>query len=134
MINFVVKETKNTSEIEKIIFDNEIYDRIKIEGIEVKKLPIKNTIYIGGYLNDEIIAVMVYYRRTKYTTCHIHVLKAHRARLAARFGWESLLMRPCNVLYTNIPSKFPEVIKFAEHFGFKYVGEHNKLGLYRVKL
>tara|TARA_R110000772_G_scaffold107621_4_gene210150 strand:+ start:46 stop:465 length:420 start_codon:yes stop_codon:yes gene_type:complete len=122
MNDFLVKKTTNFNEIEKIIFDPEIYERIKIKGFELKELPRENTTYIGGYLKDEIIAVMVYYRRKNYTTCHVHVLKAHRARLAVKFGRESLLLRPCNVLYTNIPPKFPEVIKFAESFGFKYVG------------
>lgn len=131
MINFEVRIAP-ISDAEKIIFDPEIYNRIKIDGVEVKELPTKNAIYVGGYLDGEIVSLMMYYIRNKYTTCHVHVLKSHRARLAVKFGRESLLMRPCNALYTNIPSNFPDVIKFAEHFGFKYIGLVNGQRLYGV--
>lgn len=133
MSNLTVKETTNFNDIEKIIFDPEIYERIRIKGFEPEELPRENATYIGGYLKGEIIAVMVYYKRTNYTTCHVHVLKAHRARLAVKFGRESLLLRPCNVLYTNIPPQYTDVIKFAEYFGFKYVGRrYDGDNMYRI--
>jgi len=133
MSSLSVREVDSIHDAEKIIFDPEIYDRIRIDGFELKELPVKNCIYIGGYLKDEIIAVMVYYVREKYTTCHVHVLKAHRARLAVKFGRVSLLLRPCDALYTNIPPEYTDVIKFAEYFGFKYIGlANNGSGIYGV--
>lgn len=122
MSDLSVRKVDSIRDAEKIIFDPEIYERIRVEGFELKELPTENCIYIGGYLKGEIIALMVYYVREKYTTCHVHVLKAHRARLSVKFGRESLLLRPCDVLYTNIPPKYTKVIKFAEFFGFKYIG------------
>ena len=123
LMSFDVRETADIEEVKKIVFDPEIYERISVEGIDNPDLPTDNVIYIGGYLDGEIIALMVYYIRENYTTCHVHVLRAHRAMFAVKFGRESLKLRPCDTLFTNIPPFFPEVIKFAEHFGFKRIKE-----------
>lgn len=128
----MVKKVENFDDVITILSDDEISYRIGSRGMDFSLLPSENSVYIGGYLDGEIIALMVYYIRDKYTTCHVHVLKAHRARLAVKFGRESLKLRPCDVLYTNIPPKFSDVIKFAEHFGFKYIGKINGESLYGV--
>ena len=108
-------------DIEKIIFDDEIYERIKISE-DKPQLPTKNTRYIGGYLGDEIIAIMVYYKRKKYTTCHMQVLKAHRAALAVKFGRMALKFSDVKTLFTNVPRRFTDVIRFVKYFNFKQIG------------
>tara|TARA_R110000796_G_scaffold214800_1_gene330728 strand:- start:6367 stop:6786 length:420 start_codon:yes stop_codon:yes gene_type:complete len=133
MTKLYVKETSNLEEVKKVIFDPEIYERIRVEGVEVKELPVDNTTYIAGYVDGEIIAVMVYYRRKNYTTCHPHVLANCRGKYGVKFVRESFKLRPRDILYTNISPRFPEVIKFAEYFGFKYIGQlSNKDKLYGV--
>jgi len=102
------------------MFDPEIYDRIKISE-DKPELPVENVRYIGGYLQGELIGVIVYYRRKKYTTCHIQVLKAHRAALAVKFGRMALKLSKTNVLFTNIPKRFTDVIRFVQYFNFKQV-------------
>ena len=116
----IVKEIFDLKEVEKIMFDPEIYDRIKISE-DKPKLPTENVRYIGGFLQGELIGVIVYYRRKRYTTCHIQVLKAHRAALAVKFGRMALKLSETNVLFTNIPKRFPDVIRFVKFFKFKQV-------------
>jgi hypothetical protein len=123
MSDLSVREVDSIRDAEKIIFDPEIYERIRVEGFELKKLPTENCIYIGGYLKGEIIALMVYYVREKYTTCHPYILKRYRGKFGVSFVRESFKMRPRDILYTNISQGFPKVVKFAEYFGFKYFGQ-----------
>ena len=108
-------------EIESVLFDPEIYERIKVSN-DKPELPTKNTRYIAGYHEGELIGIMVYYKRKKYTTCHIQVLKAHRAALAVKFGRMALKLSKTKVLFTNVPARFPDVIRFVKYFKFKLVG------------
>ena len=117
----IVRETSNIDDVKKIIFDPEIYERIKI-GDSKPELTTKNTRYIGAYLNNEIIGVLVYYTRKNYTTCHIQVLKAHRAALAVKFGRIALGFSHSEVLFTNAPKQFTDVIRFIKYFNFKKIG------------
>ena len=116
----IVKEIFDLEEIGKIFFDPEIYERIRVGEVK-PELPTKNTRYIGGYLEDELIGVIVYYKRKKYTTCHIQVLKAHRAASAVKFGRMALKLSKTKVLFTNVPRRFPDVIRFVKYFNFKHV-------------
>lgn len=133
MINFEVR-IASVSDAEKIIFDPEIYGRIKVDGIEVKELPTKNIIYVGGYIDDEIVALSVYYMRDKYTTFHLYVLEDFRAKMAVTFMKRSIVFSPTSVLYTNIKKGFPEVERFAKYFNFKFIGCIGEDNLYGVVL
>lgn len=125
----IVEKTKNFNDIKKILFDPEIYERIKISD-DMPTLPTDNVDYVAGYHEGEIIALMVYYKRNDFTTCHVHVLKTHRAHLAVKFGREALKMRCDNVLYTNIPKKYTKVIRFAEYFGFCHLGNQKYMAVF----
>lgn len=129
----VVKEISDEREIKKILFDPEIYDRIKI-GDSLPEIPFKNCRYIAGYHEGEIFGVMLYHKRKSYTTCHIHVLKKHRPKLAVKFGKEAIKMRCTDTLYTNIPSGFNDVARFARHFGFVFTGKFGEHNVYRADL
>lgn len=126
----IVKEIYDLKEIQKVLFDPEIYERIKVSD-DKPELPTKNTQYIAGYHKGELIGIMVYYKRKKHTTCHIQVLKAHRAALAVTFGRMALKLSESEILFTNIPKKFKDVIRFTEYFDFKLVGEKNGQLIYR---
>ncbi len=117
----IVKEIFDIKEAEKVLFDPEIYERIKVSN-DKPELPTENTRYIGGYLKGEIFGVIVYYKRKQYTTCHIQVLKAHRAASAVKFGRMALKLSQTKVLFTNVPRRFPDVIRFVKYFQFKQVG------------
>jgi hypothetical protein len=126
----IVKEISDREEIEKIFFDPEIYERIKISE-EKPDLPTDNTKYIGGYHKGELIGIVVYYVRKEFTTCHIQVLKAHRAALAVKFARMALKLTDAKVLYTNIPKKFEDVIRFAKYFDFKLLEEKNDILIFK---
>lgn len=126
----IVKEIFDLKEVEKVVFDDEIYNRIKVSN-DKPTLPTKDTCYIGGYLKDEIIGVIVYYKRKNFTTCHIHVLKAHRAALAVKFGRMALKLSKSKVLFTNVPRRFPDVIRFVKYFKFKQVAANGDCLIFR---
>ncbi len=129
----IVELTENIDDIERVLLDPEIYDRIKVDGIvNVQISAIKGCTYVAGYDNGEIFALMLYYKRNTYTTCHVHVLKTHRAKLAVKFCRKALKLRPDNVLYTNIPNKYPDVIRFARYFGFKPVPGNGRHNVYKM--
>ena len=118
----IVRETTNLSEIKKIMLDPEIYGRVKVDNLEAN-ITLDDALYIGGYVNGEIMAIMVYYKGINETTCHVQVLKSHRAALAVKFGRMALELRCDDILYTTIPSRYPDVIRFCKYFGFKSVGK-----------
>lgn len=117
----IVKEIDDLEEVEKILFNPEIYERIRASDED--KLPIQGARYIAGYDNGEIFAIMLYIKR-QVTTCHIQVLQTHRAAHAVKFAKKALELREDNILYTNIPDKYPDVIRFAQHFGFNHVDKN----------
>ena len=119
-MTLVVRETVDLNEIKKVMLDPEIYGRVKVDNKKAD-ITLDNALYIGGYVNGEIVAVMVYYKQIDVTTCHVQVLKSHRAALAVKFGKMALELRCDDILYTTIPSRYPDVIRFSKHFGFKYV-------------
>ena len=126
----IVKEISDKKEIEKVLFDPEIYERIKISDIK-PELPTDNTRYIAGYYKGELIGIVVYYVRKEFTTCHIQVLKAHRAALAVKFARMALKLTDAKVLYTNIPKKFEDVVRFAKYFDFKLLEEKNNILIFK---
>lgn len=117
----IVKETKNRQEIEKIFFDEEMQKRINPKGY-CFEIPINESFkYIAGYVDGEIVALFVYHYRENITTCHMQVLKSHRAALAVKFGRMALEFEPSKTLFTNINKKFTDVIRFVKYFKFKHV-------------
>ena len=126
----IVKEIDDLKEIDKVMRDPEIQSRVNENNIDFE-LPTENTRYIAGYHKGELIGVMVYYKRKKYTTCHIQVIKTHRAALAVTFGRMALKLSESKTLYTNIPEKFKDVQRFAKHFDFKLVGTKDDSLIYK---
>ncbi len=119
----IVKETVNREDIEAILLHPEIYDTIADDSCpsaENFKAPIDcDHKYIGGYLEGEIIAVMVYHKYLEGNKCHIQVLPKFREDYAVYFGQQSLLFRGNDTLYAEIPSLYENVLAFAKRFGFE---------------
>jgi hypothetical protein len=120
----IVKETENEQEIRTILCNKEIYDTISDDyspQADDFTLPFDGYRYIGGYVNDEIIAVMVYHAYRDGNKCHVQVLPQFRESHAAQFGEQSLLFKGTQPLYAEIPDLYGNVLDFAHKFGFKII-------------
>ncbi len=106
-------------DIEKVLFDDEIFSRIcddfcpKEKGFEI---PTKGLIFLGGYINDEIASLFIVNGNCKM---HFMVLKAFRKH-ARDLLKESFKKYPHRV-WVQIPTLYQEVINFAKKCGFKEV-------------
>lgn len=80
-----------------------------------------NYLYIGGFVNGEIIAVMVYHNYKDGKKCHVQVLPEYRHEYAAIFGEQSLMFKGTQTLYAEIPECHPNVLDFAFRFGFRVI-------------
>lgn len=115
----IVQETKNMREIESVILDDEIYNRINCDGFD-RELP-TDAKYIGCYVAGKIVGVGMYHYVNNLNICHMHILKDYRKSIGLEFGREALKHSPERMVYTNIPEVFPRIMKYVEKLGFKYV-------------
>lgn len=107
-------------EVNIIIFDDEIYNRIADDRCPVKedfKFSYKDYDFMGFYLNDKIIGL------ANVKECglfHFQVLKPYRRY--AREALERYLEKMNRLLYCEIPLCYMSVINFAKNNGFKEEG------------
>lgn len=126
----IISETKDIELIDRILRDPEIYDRITddrspdIEDFE----PIPPSDYVY-YLTDEQNIGLIFYHWKNGVTLegHVHVLKEHREK-AMTFSQKALKWTWANTealkIIVNIPTLYPDVIKFVEKNGFEMEGLH----------
>lgn len=74
--------------------------------------------YIAGKVGDEIIGIMVYHQTDEGCKCHIQVLPDYRMDYAEEFARIALTFGEAE-LYCEIPECFPNVVSFAQKFGFE---------------
>jgi len=121
----IVRETKLLSDIETVLKHPEIYSTITDDNCcpaEYCNFPINDDYqYIGGYVNGEIIAIMVYHKYRDGNKCHVQVLPEHRKEHALQFGEQSLIFRGTQPLYAEIPDLYKNVLDFAFRFGFEVI-------------
>ena len=136
MTDLVVKETIDEGEIRAILCNPTIYDTIASDecpAINEFEIPFDNHRYIGGFVNGEIIALMVYHTYKDGNKCHVQVLPEHRKEYAQKFGEQSLMYRGTQPLYAEIASLYQNVLDFALTFGFetvdKKIADYKKNGL-----
>lgn len=106
----------NKKDIEHILFDDEIYDRITDDNCPDKggfQIPFKGCIYIGGYIDGHIASLFIVHNDNKM---HFMVIKQHRQH-AKELLAASFKMWPHDV-YVEIPALYQSVINFAKNFGF----------------
>ena len=132
----IVKEITNEVEIRTILCDPDIYDTIASDecpAIDDFEIPFDNHRYIGGFVNGEIIALMVYHTYKDGNKCHVQVLPEHRKEYAQKFGEQSLIFRGTQPLYAEIASLYQNVLDFALIFRFeildKKIDDYKKNGL-----
>jgi hypothetical protein len=120
----IVKETTDLDDIKAVLCDPAIYDTITDDNsglIEDFKPPLEDHLYIGGYVNGEIVALMVYHKYLDGNKCHVQVLPEFRKEYALKFGEQSLLFRGTLPLYAVIPDLYKNVLEFSFLFGFKTI-------------
>ncbi len=121
----IVRPTADIDDIKAILCNPAIYDTIaddncpNIEGFEP---PINNKyLYVGGYVDNEIIGLMVYHEYLDGNKCHVQVLPEHRKEHAKQFGEQSLKHRGTRPLYAEIPDLYKNVLDFAILNDFKVI-------------
>lgn len=121
----IVKETTNTEDIKTVLCDPAIYDTIASDNsplIGDFEPPITDEyLYIGGYVEDKIAALMVYHEYLDGNECHVQVLPEYRKEHAIKFGEQSLLFKGTLPLYAEIPSLYQNVLSFALLNNFKVI-------------
>tara|TARA_R110000787_G_scaffold179738_1_gene291779 strand:+ start:195 stop:629 length:435 start_codon:yes stop_codon:yes gene_type:complete len=121
----IVTITDNVSDIRAVLCNPAIYDTITDDNspnIEDFKPPINDKyLYVGGYVDNEIIGLMVYHKYLDGNECHMQVLPEHRKDHAKEFGEQSLKHRGTQPLYAEIPDLYKNVLDFALLNDFKVI-------------
>lgn len=79
--------------------------------------------YIGGFVNGELMAVMVYHEFRDGVKLHIQVLPGYRESYAIEFGESGLSMGIDKdvPIYADIPDMYSNVLRYAKSFGFEVI-------------
>ena len=112
----IVKQTNEIGEIIAVLCNPAIYGTITDDNCPKSSdfvPPLDNYKYIGGYVNGQIIALMVYHKYLDGNKCHVQVLPEYRKEHAEKFGEQSLLFRGTLPLYAEIPDLYKNVLAFA---------------------
>ena len=121
----IVTATTNSTDIKAVLCNPAIYDTITDDNcpnIEDFEPPINNKyLYVGGYVDNEIIGLMVYHEYLDGNKCHVQVLPEHRKEHAKQFGEQSLQYRGTRPLYAEIPDLYKNVLDFAILNDFKVI-------------
>jgi len=124
-VKLILKETTNIDDIKDVLCNAAIYDTITDDNsplIEEFEPPITGEyLYIGGYVNGQIIALMVYHKYLDGNKCHVQVLPEYRKEYAVNFGEQSLLFKGTLPLYAEIPDLYKNVLNFALLNNFKVI-------------
>ena len=121
----IVARIDNVDDIKAVLCNPHIYDTITDDNspnIEYFEPPINDKyLYVGGYVNGEIIGLMVYHKYLDGNECHVQVLPEHRKEHAKEFGEQSLKFRGTQPLYAEIPDLYKNVLDFALLNNFKVI-------------
>ena len=121
-----VRETKDITEIKSVLCHPVIYDCISDDNCPTsdKFEPPMGAQYIAGYVDNDIIGLMIYHRVTEGLKCHIQVLPEYRKLYSREFAQMALKFGEAKnaTIFSEIPVCYPNVIKIAKEFGFKQIG------------
>ena len=106
----------------KIILDDEVYDRISDDICPNKETLIfpENLLYIGGYVDDQIVSAAVVHGSEYGDMAHFQVLKDYRLRYARELLEKTLKLCP-RPLYAEFPSLYKPYMNFVKKLGFKEI-------------
>ena len=122
----IIEETSDIDLIRSILCRPEIYKTIIDDGCPPADQftpPLENHEYITGFASGEAVGLMVYHWNDGKYYCHIQVLPEFRKEHALEFARMALDIGLAKNLpiYAEIPTKYGNVIKFAESFGFESI-------------
>ena len=121
----IIKRTWDIDDIRSVLCHPEIYPCIAGDGCPEAKdfiLPLQGNEYYGGYVNDEIISVMIYHASKDRQYCHIQVLPKYRKEYAREFAKGTLNEQLKNgPIFAEIPECYPNVLRFALGVGFEVI-------------
>ena len=122
----IVRETKDHEEIKQVLCHPVIYDCISDDNCPTadKFEPPESAQYIAGYVDNDIIGLMIYHRVTEGLKCHIQVLPEYRKLYSRKFAQMALKFGEAKnaTIFSEVPTLYPNVIEFAKEFGFKQIG------------
>lgn len=122
----IVVNTTNIDDIKTILCNPDIYDCISNDNCPSSEHfePPKTAQYIAGYVDNKIIALMIYHKVEEGLKCHIQVLPEYRKKYAREFARIALEFGEAKnaIIYSEIPTCFPNVIRFAKEVGFTETG------------
>lgn len=121
----IVRPTARLDDIKAVLSHPVIWDAITCDGVPPPELfdwsKYDNWLSIGGYVDDQPIAIMMFHGFMDGDKTHIHVLPEYRKRYAREFGEKALeFAQP--PIYADIPEIYENVRRFTESFGFKCIG------------
>lgn len=121
-----VSRTSNARDIKSVLAAP--YETMRGDGepsLENLELFADGLEYIGGYIEEEIFAIMLFHRYRDGQKIHITVEQGNKNGRAHKFGRLALRFRDSTLpLYTEIPACFPRTIEFAKSFGFEIIETH----------
>ncbi len=121
----ITRETTDIDDIRAVLCNPAIYDCISSDSspsVEEFIPPISDDyLYVGGYVEGKIIALMVYHTFRDGTKIHIQVIPEYRDAYGIEFGRKALLFKQKATLYAVIPDTYKNVLNYAESFGFKVI-------------
>lgn len=121
----IVKKTTDIDEIKRILCNIVIYDTISADDDPLAsdfEPPVNDDyLYVGGYVKDKIIALMIYHKYLDGNECHVQVLPEFRKEYTKKFGEQSLVFKGTLPLYAEIPDLYKNVLDFALMNNFKVI-------------
>lgn len=120
-----VRETTDVKEIKAVLCHPQIYPCISQDGNPIEEFePPMTARYVGGYVDGEIMGIMIYHPYKDGLKCHIQVLPEFREKYAKAFGRIALNFGEAKnaIIYADIATCFSNVIAFAQWLGFEKTG------------
>ena len=118
----IIKEISG-AQAEEVLCHPEIYAVISDDGSpDIDNVSLDgDSQYIGGFVEGELIAVMIYHKFRDGLQCHIQVLPSKRKDNALSFAEKGLKLKEGVTIYADIPELYPNVLRFAESLKFKII-------------
>lgn len=133
----IISQTRNTEDINRVLKNPIIFERISEDGMNIEAWEPDTTDVI--YLTDDSNAgIMIYHWINGITLeCHVQVLPEYRelahefGRLSLKWAWDNT---KATKIVAQIPSIYPDVVRFAYKNGFTFEGTNRQSYLKRGKI
>jgi hypothetical protein len=125
---FEVRPTANLDDIKAVLSHPVIWDAITDDNspsVEDFDFSFPGWLNIAGYEGGKPFALMQFHEHYDGSKLHIQVLPEHRDK-AREFADQALIFSH-PPLYAEVPEIYPNVLRFAESFGFeKFITYHKR--------